>query len=276
MKPTNSIVLFLNFSIQNRSYVYSEELDMIDKRINRLRLSSACDLHENQSHSAKLSRKDLKESTQINDNKTPRNMYIVEGCVYGDNGVSDRKNSSNLPIDLLNTKPNTGETPSLSLISQPTTTVALDVFSSESTAVAQKISTIMASNNQSSYNTESTVVKYCISKPITGVLAERARDLIRIQKAKLLSLGKYKSTVELSQSSHTSNQSSVDMDSEIFTNSSATNMEISENEDVSCLSPDDSKQTMDYCSITKIGKHSSSWRTNDDKQSFEVNINFLY
>lgn len=127
MKPTNSIVLFLNFFIQNHSYVYSEELDMIDKRINRLRLSSACDLHENQSHSAKLSRKDLKESTQINDNITPRNMYIVEGCVYGDNGVSDRKDSSNLPIDLLNTKPNTGETPSLSLISQPTTTVALDV-----------------------------------------------------------------------------------------------------------------------------------------------------
>lgn len=150
------------------------------------------------------------------------------------------------------------------------------MLSSESTAVAQKISTSMASNNQSSYNTESTVVKYCISKPITGVLAERARDLIRIQKAKLLNLEKYKSTVELSQSSHTSNQSSVDMDSEIFTNSPATNMEISENEDVSCFSPDDSKQIMDYCSITKIGKHSSSWRTNDDKQSFEVNINFLY
>ncbi|CAH8440857.1 unnamed protein product [Schistosoma haematobium] len=248
-------------NIQLRQKLLDEELDMIDKRINRLRLSSACDLHENQSHSAKLSRKDLKESTQINDNITPRNMYIVEGCVYGDNGVSGRENSSNLPIDLLNTKPNTGETPSLSLISQPTTTVALDVLSSESTEVAQKISTSMASNNQSSYNTESTVVKYCISKPITGVLAERARDLIRIQKAKLLNLEKYKSTVELSQSSHTSNQSSVDMDSEIFTNSPATNMEISENEDI-----------MDYCSITKIGKHSSSWRTNDDKQSFEFSL----
>ncbi|CAH8441958.1 unnamed protein product [Schistosoma margrebowiei] len=259
-------------NIQLRQKLLDEELEMIDKRINRLRLSSACDLHENQSHSAKLSRKDLEESTQINDNITPRNMYIVEGCVCGDNGVSDRKDSSNLPIDLLNTKPNTGEKPSLSLISQPTTTVALDVFSSESTVVAQKISTSMASINQSSYNTESTVVKYCISKPITGVLAERARDLIRIQKAKLLNLEKYKSTAELSQSSHTSNQSSVDMDSEIFTNSPATNMEISENENVNCFSPDDSKQTMDYCSITKIGKNSSGWRTNDDKQSFEFSL----
>ncbi|VDP04909.1 unnamed protein product, partial [Schistosoma margrebowiei] len=114
-------------NIQLRQKLLDKELEMIDKRINRLRLSSACDLHENQSHSAKLSRKDLEESTQINDNITPRNMYIVEGCVCGDNGVSDRKDSSNLPIDLLNTKPNTGEKPSLSLISQPTTTVALDV-----------------------------------------------------------------------------------------------------------------------------------------------------
>ncbi|CAI2723085.1 unnamed protein product [Schistosoma spindalis] len=261
-----------NENIQLRQKLLDEELDMIDKRINRLRLNSACDLHENQSHSAKLSKKDLKESTQINDNITPRNMYIVEGCVCGDNGVSDRKDFSNLPINLLNTEPKTGETPSLSLKSQPTTTVALDVFSSKSTAVAQKISTSMASNNQSSYNTESTVVKYCISKPITGVLAERARDLIRIQKAKLLNLEKYKPTTELSQSLHTSNQSSVDMDSEIFTNSSATNMEISENEDVSCFSPDASKQIMNYCSITNNGKHSSGWRTNDDKQSFEFSL----
>ncbi|CAH8491253.1 unnamed protein product [Schistosoma rodhaini] len=261
-----------NENIQLRQKVLDEELDMIDKRINRLRLGSACDLHESQSHSIKLSRKDLEESTEINNNITPRNMYIVEGCVYGDNGVSDRKDSSNLPIDLLNTKPKKNETPSLPLISQPTTTVALNVFSSESIAVSQKISASMASNDQSTYNTESTVVKYCISKPITGVLAERARDLIRIQKAKLLNLKKYKSTSELSQSSHTSNQSSIDMDSEISTNSSATNMEINKHEDVSCFSPNDSKQIMDYCSIPNLGKHSSGWCTNDDKQSFEFSL----
>ncbi|XP_018645916.1 hypothetical protein Smp_175860 [Schistosoma mansoni] len=250
-----------NENIQLRQKVLDEELDMIDKRINRLRLGSACDLHESQSHSIKLSRKDLEESTEINNNITPRNMYIVEGSVYGDNGVSDRKDYSNLPIDLLNTKPKTDETPSLPLLSQPTTTVALNVFSSESTAVSQKISASMASNDQSTYNTESTVVKYCISKPITGVLAERARDLIRIQKAKLLNLEKYKSTSELSQSSHTSNQSSIDMDSEISTNSSATNMEINKHEDI-----------MDYCSIPNLGKHSSGWCTNDDKQSFEFSL----
>ncbi|KAH8855523.1 Centrosomal protein [Schistosoma japonicum] len=211
--------------MQLRQRLLDEELEMIDKRINRLRFNSSLDPQENQSHSVRSS-ESFKEPNKTTRNTTPRNMYIIEGCIYKDNAL----------------------------------------LFSESIPTDQKISSCMAFANQNFDNNQSTVVKYCISKPITGVLAERARDLVRIQKAELLNCEKSKSFItESSQSFRSSSQSSIDaIDFQFSAHSSSTNNEMHENEDVSCFIPEsDTNQMMNHSSITGSDKH--NWDINDNK-----------
>ncbi|KAK4473040.1 hypothetical protein MN116_004233 [Schistosoma mekongi] len=244
--------------IQLRQRLLDEELEMIDKRINRLRFNSSLDTQENQSHSVKSS-ESFREPNKTTENTTPRNMYIIEGCVYKDNTISNTKDSFNSPRNIFSAKYET-ETSLPSIMPQPNGTPPVNLLFSESISANQEISSFVTSANQNFNNNQSTIIKYCISKPITGVLAERARDLIRIQKAELLNYEKLKSFItESSQSFHSSSQNSVDaVESHNSVHSSDTNNVMNENEDVNCFVPEnDTNQMMNYSLITGSDKHNS-------------------
>ncbi|CAH8437622.1 unnamed protein product [Heterobilharzia americana] len=224
-------------SLQLRQRILDDELDMIDRRINRLRLSCVWDSQEKQFDSIK-SIENLNERDKTTENITPRSLHAIEGCVNGDDSVGDAKNSlgsSGSEKEVVTVRPPLPPSPTLS---QPINAAALNKFSSKSVLSNQLIDASVG-------NTTSTVVKYCISQPITGVLAERAHELVRAQKADMLNRKKLESNISSVQSTvHSCNHRFFSPNLQDFSQFSDRNEENYENEDVSHFSSSSSSSSL--------------------------------
>ncbi|CAH8834620.1 unnamed protein product [Trichobilharzia szidati] len=188
-------------SVQLRQRLLEDELEMIDRRINRLRFSSVWESSDQGDHQQMDSLKSTDESiTETNKSKrniiitTPRNIYPIEGCLNHEKtldsvqSTSDASSNSESKLSTVRCRRQEQEPqqrqpalPPSSSLPKSTNVMKINASSFDSMQTGQDALDINTGKTVSS-----TLVKYHISQPITGILAERARCLVNAQKAEIL------------------------------------------------------------------------------------------